>query len=159
MIALARVCHAEDRVGGRFVGAVAIARHVVAHDADVAVRVREVHKEAAVGGILRIEREAQEPLFAAERDLAAEVEERARLDRVVVQHPHGAILLDDEQTLRVGRRRGEIDGARKIADALQRRHTRRRRWRHGAVDEPLTGSDKRQTEYQSSHSHQSFNHQ
>ncbi len=113
--------HLEDRVRRRFIQAVGIARDGVAHDPDVAARISEVDEHSAVGGVQRIEGDAQETPLAPGGDAAADIEKRARPDGIVMQHQHAAGLLDDEQALRVPGRGREIHRTEEVADELQRR--------------------------------------
>ena len=67
----------EDQLRGCRVGAVRIGRaHRVSLDARVAGPVRVVDVEAAVGRVVGMERDAEQPTFAAAPDLRHDVEER-----------------------------------------------------------------------------------
>ena len=55
-----------------------------------------------------MERHAQQALLGAQADAAGEVEERGRQEAAVAEDAHGARLLDDEQTVGVEGRRGDL---------------------------------------------------
>src|SRR6266545_2153359 len=64
VIALPWMRHLEDRIRTRLVGGLGC-RGVVANDADVAGRIREVDVEAAVVRILRMKCDAEQPALTA----------------------------------------------------------------------------------------------
>ena len=69
VIGVLRMGDLQHRVGRRRVGAVGIARDVVAHDPDVAARIGKVDVEPAIGRVLRMKRHTQQPALAARRNL------------------------------------------------------------------------------------------
>ena len=90
----------QHRLAGG-VGPVGIAGSDPKHrDHRVAVNVGIVNHEAAVGGVRRVEGQAEETLLAAGRDLVGQVEEGRRQQRPVLHDPDGAAFLDDEQARR-----------------------------------------------------------
>ncbi len=80
----------------------------VLDDARVAVYVRVVHVEEAVGRVARVEGERQEPLLAAALDEVADVEERGREDATVPDHANPSRLLDHVDPLRLSRSRRDV---------------------------------------------------
>ena len=66
-------------------------------DDGVAVTIGVVDEEARVGGVVRVERQAEQAALAAARDPIRDVEERRVEDRPVLDDPDPAALLDDEQ--------------------------------------------------------------
>ena len=64
-----------------------------------------VNHEPAIRGVRRVEREAEEPLFAAGRDPVGQVQERRRQQRPILHDPEAAPFLHDEQPGVAGRRR------------------------------------------------------
>ena len=97
MVAVGRMGNRDDRVRRRFICNVGIRGHVVADDADVAVRVVEVDVKLAIGRILRMECDAEEPSLATSGDLAAHIEKRRREHRVPLENPHASRLFHHEQ--------------------------------------------------------------
>ena len=62
-----------------------------------------VDEEAAVGGVVRMEGQAQETALAAAGDLGVDVEEGRGQERAPLHDPDGAGLLDDEDAAHVAR--------------------------------------------------------
>src|SRR5438132_6704255 len=97
------------RGGGRVV-----ARHHRVAAGDRPVRLaRVVHVEEAVRREGRVEGDAEQALLAAAAlDLRAEVEERGRLEGAVLHQADAPGLLDDEEPVRIERRRGHVGRVR-----------------------------------------------
>ena len=129
----------EDALGALIADVGAGGRRVVAREHDVAVTgPRVVHEEVAVGGVVRVEGEAEEPTLATADDQAADVQERvqerggARLRELVREDP--AVGLDDEEPLVP--RVGDADRPRQARDDLLEGHAPRALER-GGVAGPL----------------------
>ncbi len=95
-----RLVDPEEHRLRRRLGRVAVRRHRVAGDHRVAVEVRVVDEEEAVGGVVRVEGDAQEPAFAAGTYPVADVEEGPRQEHAVqgVEDDDLAALEGDEET-------------------------------------------------------------
>ena len=151
VVAVRGMVDLEHRPPGRRIGEVRLRRRAVElldrDDAAVGVarpRSRVVDVEEPAGGVVGRERHRQEPLLAYRDDAAGEVEERRAEDGAVADHVDRPVLVDHEQAVRVGRRRGDVRGRVEVPDLRQRRRRRRvgggrRRQRHGREqrsDEP-----------------------
>ena len=77
------------RIRGQWVGR----RPLEARDHRIARGVGEVDEETAGGRVRGVERETEQPLFAAAQDRAGEVQEILRLQHAVLDHAHAAALL------------------------------------------------------------------
>ena len=112
-----RVVEGEDRTRGAGEGARPV-RAVLDHPR-VPAAVRVVHVEAVVLGVVRMERQAEQPLLAAREDEPTNVEEEARADTAAVDHADRAALLDDVHPARLPGRRGQRD---RLCEAAHDRH-------------------------------------
>ena len=98
VVAVPGVRDGQDEIR-RGVGHVGVCRDRAAPDLDAPRRIDDVNEEDAVGGVVRVEGDAEEPRLAATADDAAHVDERSRVERAVLVDTHRAGLLDDEPTL------------------------------------------------------------
>ena len=92
-------------------------------DDRVAGRVGVVHEEAAVVGVVGVEREAEEPALAPGADPRREVEEARPEEGAVLHDPDPPPLLDDEESVEVPRGGGRPergDESRDDEDRLDR---------------------------------------
>ena len=125
-----RLVDSQDDPGARGDGRVRVGRRrPIAHHARVAGGVRVVHVEPPVRRVARVERHREQPLLAAPRDLAGDVEERLREHGAVLDDADRARLLDDEEARGVATRRREVHGLVERAGELLERDGRRRRRR------------------------------
>ena len=92
---------------------------LVLDDRLVAVGVGVEDVEEPAGGVVGRERDRQQPLLGAGRDLVGHVEERRAERLAVLDDADLPALLDHEQPAVVLRRRGHVDGRVERADLLQ----------------------------------------
>src|SRR4029453_10530488 len=80
----------------------------------------EVHEEAVVLGVARVERHREQALLAAAPDPAADVQERPRLQPAVHDDSDDAVLLDDVQLPGLAPKPGHVD--RRVETGDERAH-------------------------------------
>ena len=110
VVARGRLRDGDDRRGARRVRNVWVRRHVITADLGVAASVDQIDVEQAVAGVIRIEREAEQPALPVRQDLAGYVEERRcqNLSGIEIEDLDQPGFLDDEQPTGIpGRRAGE----------------------------------------------------
>lgn len=93
-----------------------------------------VHIEETVGAVVRMKRQTEQALFGAvEVGEALDVEKVPCQERSVLDNADGAALLDDKETIVVGRTLEVERAAESGDDGRQREGGRRRRGRRGVV--------------------------
>src|SRR4029077_275231 len=110
VVARGRLRDGDDWRGARRVRNVWVRRHAITADLGVAARVDQIDVEQAVAGVIRIEREAEQPALPVRQDLAGYVKERRcqNLSGIEIEDLDQPGFLDDEQPTGIpGRRAGE----------------------------------------------------
>ena len=93
-----RLVDEQNRLGAGRVGAVRIsARHLVARDDRVAIAIGVVHENVAIGRVVGVKGDAEQPALPATADEVGDVQEWLGYDLTTVDDADPSRLLDDEK--------------------------------------------------------------
>src|SRR5688572_11630127 len=87
-----RLVETQDQFGRGQISDVWVGADAVALDPGIPAGVRIVHEEIAVGGILRVERHAQQPLLSSAAHLAHDIQKRGSDELAVLHNANAAGL-------------------------------------------------------------------